>query len=264
MAMRQVDPQPPCTIDTASATRRAALGRLLLASLGLGAAVDGLAAEPQARAWSAPPSTDVETRELAFSNGGVSLAGTLFVPRGRAAVAAVVVAHAASSPTRALPLYRHLVELLPPLGVAAFVYDRRGSGASGGDLEGSDYATLADDAIAAQRMLEQQPGIDARRIGFWGLSQGGWIAVLAGARSASTAFVVSVSAPMTTPDAQMNFAVANLLSVEGYPPSDVEQAIGVRRAVDAYFRGELDRASAQKALDAAKARPWFDRIYMGT
>jgi alpha/beta superfamily hydrolase len=178
-------------------------------------------------------------------------------------VPVVVVTHAASSPTRDLPLYRHLIELLPTLGVAAFVYDRRGSGASGGELAASDYPTLADDAIAAQRMLEKLPAVDPRRIGFWGLSQGGWIAVLAGARSASTAFVISVSAPMTTPDAQMNFAVANLLSVEGYSHADVEQAVGARRAVDAYLRGELDRASAQKALDAARARPWFDRVYMG-
>jgi hypothetical protein len=45
---------------------------------------------------------------------------------------------------------------------------------------------------------------------------------------------------MTTPDAQMNFAVANLLSVEGYSRSDIEKAVGARRAVDAYLRGELD------------------------
>jgi pimeloyl-ACP methyl ester carboxylesterase len=58
--------------------------------------------------------------------------------------------------------------------------------------------------------------------------------------------------------------VANILSVEGYSRDDIEAALGARRAVDAYFRGELDRASAQRALDAAKARPWFDRVYLGT
>ena len=264
MRMRRVDQQPLCGIEAEACSRRAALAWVLLASLGLAEAVEAPAAESTAPAWSAPASMAVERRELSFSNGATSLSGTLFAPSGRGRVPVVVVAHAASSPTRDLPLYRHLTELLPPLGVAVFVYDRRGSGASGGDLASSDYPTLADDAIAAQRMLERDARIDPRRIGFWGLSQGGWLAVLAGARSPSTAFVISVSAPMTTPDAQMNFAVANLLRVEGYAPSDIEQAVGARRAVDACLRGEVDRASAQKALDAAKARPWFDRIYMGT
>jgi pimeloyl-ACP methyl ester carboxylesterase len=262
--MRRANQEPRCDIETASASRRTALARLLLASLGLSDAIAATAAEAATPPWKAPASIAVEARELAFSNGATSLSGTLFVPRGRSRVPAVVVTHAASSPTRDLPLYRHLIELLPPLGLATFVYDRRGSGASRGELAASDYATLADDAIAAQRMLERLPAVDPRRIGFWGLSQGGWIAVLAGARSPSAAFVISVSAPMTTPDAQMNFAVANMLSVEGYSQADVEQAVGARRAVDAYLRGELDRASAQKALEAAKARPWFDRVYMGT
>jgi cephalosporin-C deacetylase-like acetyl esterase len=177
-------------LETAACSRRAVLARLFLASLGLANAFAAAAAEPAAPPWNAPASTAVEARELVFDNGGASLGGTLFAPRGRTGVAAVIVAHAASSPTRDLPLYRHLIELLPPLGVAVFVYDRRGSGASGGDLGASDYSTLADDAIAAQRMLEKQTTIDARRIGFWGLSQGGWIAVLAAARSPSAAFVV--------------------------------------------------------------------------
>ena len=262
--MRRVDGEPEGGVGTASRSRRDALGRLLLASLGIADAVAASEAEPAASPWSAPASTAVDVRELVFVNAGVSLRGTLHAPRGRGGVPAVVVAHAASSPTRDLPLYGHLIELLPPLGIAVFVYDRRGSGASGGDLAASDYPMLADDAIAAQKMLAAQaPLIDPRRIGFWGLSQGGWLAVLAGARSASTAFVVSVSAPMTTPDVQMNFAVANILRVEGYAASDIEQALGARRAVDAWFRGELDRAKAQQALDAASARPWFDRVYLG-
>jgi hypothetical protein len=143
-------------------------------------------------------------------------------------VPVVVVTHAASSPTRDLPLYRHLIELLPTLGVAAFVYDRRGSGASGGEARRERLPTLADDAIAAQRMLEKLPAVDPRRIGFWGLSQEAGSPCWRQHEALPTAFVISVSAPMTTPDAQMNFAVANLLSVEGYSHADVEQAVGAR------------------------------------
>ena len=152
--------------------------------------------------------------------------------------------------------------MLPPLGIAVFVFDRRGSGKSGGKLENSDYTMLADDGISAQRMLAQDHRIDPRRIGFWGLSQGGWLSLLAASRSPQAAFAISISAPMTTPDVQMNFAVANILRIKGFSQSDIDQAIATRTAIDDFQRGKRDRASAQGILDAATTRPWFVHTYL--
>lgn len=213
--------------------------------------------------WSAPPSTLVETQELTFKNGEATLSGTLYTPKVAGRIPAVIAFHAASAPTRDNPLYRHLVELLPPLKIAVFVFDRRGSGRSAGKLEESDYTMLADDGIAAQRMLAQDRRIDPRRIGFWGLSQGGWLSLLAASRSPQAAFAISASAPMTTPDLQMNFAVANILRIRGFSQADIDQAIAARTAVDDFQRGKRDRASAQGILDAAIPKPWFEHTYMG-
>ena len=213
--------------------------------------------------WSAPPTAVVDTQELTIQSGAVKLSGTLYTPRVEGRVPAVIALHAASSPTRDFPLYRHLVEMLPPLGIAVFIFDRRGSGKSGGKLADSDYTMLADDGIAAQRMLATAPRIDARRIGFWGLSQGGWLSLLAASRSPQAAFAISISAPMTTPDVQMNFAVANILRIRGFPQADIDQALATRSAVDDFMRGKRDRASTQEVLDAATAQPWFEYIYMG-
>ena len=241
-----------------------ALGALL--AVALPAAAAGVAAPGAADGalppWSAPPSTLVEVHERTFRSGDVVLAGTLHVPRVETRVPAVVVLHAASSPERMNPLYKHLIAMLPPMKVAVFVFDRRGSGRSAGSLEDSDYEMLADDGIAAQRLLAQDPRIDPQRIGYWGLSQGGWLALLAASRCPRTAFAVSVSAPMTTPDVQMNFAVANILRIKGYSQADIDEAIAVRTAVDDFQRGKRDRASAQKLLDAAIMKPWFEFIYM--
>ena len=123
-------------------------------------------------------------------------------------------------------------------------------------------AALTDDGIAALRMLAQDPTVDPRRIGFWGLSQGGWLSLLAASRSPKAAFAVSVSAPMTTPDVQMNFAVANILRIKGYPQMDIDQALAARTAVDDFLRGKLGRATAQKILDATTTKPWFEHIYL--
>ncbi len=212
--------------------------------------------------WSAESSTVVDAQERTFQSAGVTLSGTLYVPKVEGRIPAVIVFHAASSPTRDNPLYVHLAEMLPPLGIAVFVFDRRGSGKSGGTIENTDYTTLADDGISAQRMLAQDTRIDARRIGFWGLSQGGWLSLLAASRSPQAAFAIAISAPMTTPDVQMNFAVANILRIKGYSQSDVDQAIATRSAVDDFLRGRRDRASTQRMLDAATIKPWFVHTYL--
>lgn len=226
----------------------------------------GIAANAQepdmTAAWRAPATTEIEISEKTFSNGPAHLSGSLYAPKGARNIPAVVVFHPASEPTRDLAVFSHLKQMLPPLGIAVFVFDRRGSGKSGTKSAEGDYEALADDGIAAQKMLAHDPRIDPKRIGFWGLSQGGWLALLAASRSPQTAFAIAVSAPMTTPDVQMIFAVANILRIEGYPQHDIDIAVAARKAVDDFERGKLDRATAQKRLDAAIAKPWFDQLYM--
>ena len=74
--------------------------------------------------------------------------------------------------------------------------------------------------------------------------------MLAGARSPSTAFVISVLAPMTTPDAQMNFAVANLLSVEGYSRRDVDPWVPVSLSVERLAATSAGRPNVETVVIA--------------
>jgi dipeptidyl aminopeptidase/acylaminoacyl peptidase len=226
------------------------------------AVLPGFAQNPPSPSWRATASANVIVEERSFASRGAQLSGTLYIPRASKPVPAIVVLHSASSATRDLPLYRHLIEMLPPLGIGVFLYDRRGSGQSGGNLTTSDYSILADDAIAAQQMLAKDPRIDRRRTGFWGLSQGGWVALLAATRSSSTAFAVSISAPLTPPDVQMNFAVGNILRIRGFTEEDVAQAVAARTAIDDFMRGRRDRASTQAILDQAATRSWFEHAYL--
>ena len=212
--------------------------------------------------WSAKPSVSVSSTELGFNNGSVHLSGTLYAPNVAGKVPALVVFHAALTPTRDLALYKHLVTMLPPMGIAVFLYDRRGSGKSDGPMADGDYTILADDGISALRMLARNSRIDAKKIGFWGLSQGGWLSLLAASRCPEAAFAISISAPMTTPDLQMIFAVANILRIKRFSQGDIDIAVRARKGVDDFERGKLDRKTAQERLDAAITKPWFDLIYM--
>ena len=213
--------------------------------------------------WSAPATTKVTTEERRFISGDTELAGTLHMPASRKPVAAVVVTHSASSPLRTASLYDHLETALPALGIAVFVYDRRGSGRSGTKTAGGDFTLLADDAIAAVRSLKADARIDPKRIGIWGLSQGGWIGPLAASRSPDIAFVIAVSAPVVTADVQMLFSSTNHLMANGHSQAEIDQMVATRKAVDDYMRGSGTREAAQKMIDAARTQPWFKYTYMG-
>jgi pimeloyl-ACP methyl ester carboxylesterase len=212
--------------------------------------------------WQVPATTNIDAEQRTFRNGDATLSGTLYTPHGGRNLSAVVVFHGAGFPLRDTPLYRHLPAMLAPLGIAVFIFDRRGSGRSGGVLQESDYAMLADDGIAARRMLDEDSRIDRARIGYWGLSQGGWISMLAAQRDPHAAFAISVSAPLTSPEPQMLFAIANSLRIKGYPQAEIDAAVNARSVIAAYYRGETDRPHAQAALDTVLNRPWFDLTYL--
>src|SRR5215813_6141193 len=96
--------------------------------------------------------------------------------------------------------------------------------------------------------------VDPNRIGFWGLSQGGWLAVLAAGRSKDAAFAISVSAPLVTADEQMQFATRNLLTVRGYSSLDVQDMLVARRAWIQYLHRKGSREEAVEALRKAEAK----------
>lgn len=213
-------------------------------------------------AWHVEGTTATVAQEIQFTNGDAQLAGTVYRPANGDHLPAVVVLHDASVPARASALYRHLAESLPAMGIAVLIYDRRGTGASSGSLQSISYETLADDAIAGKNALAKLPQINPAKIGFWGLSQGGWLAVLAAGRSKDAAFAISVSAPLVTPAQQMEFATTNLLTIRGYSSEDVKQMVDARKAWAGYLRGTNSRAAAVDALQKAETQPWFKLSFL--
>ena len=54
---------------------------------------------------------------------------------------------------------------------------------------------LTGDAAAAVAWLRRRPEVDPRRVGIFGVSEGGWVAPHLAARLPSIAFVITLSAP---------------------------------------------------------------------
>lgn len=209
--------------------------------------------------WFAPGSLEVEEQDIEFSaEDGAVLSGTLRVPAGMQNAPAVVIPQQTRTHYRDNPLYLQTARVFNAIGFAAFVYDRRGKGKSGGEMPQTDYHLLAGDAVAARQAIAATDYVDADRIGFWGISQSGWISMEAAAMGGA-AFVVVVSSPLTTPGQQMKVFTRNLALIHGHGEEAAEQAGALWHAVmDQYMRGEIEYEQARNLLREAEEQPWFE------
>ncbi len=89
---------------------------------------------------------------------------------------------------------RLLVRPLLDAGVAVLIYDKPGHGLSEGDGEGTIF-DRADIASAGLDLLASWAGVDARRIGLVGFSNGMWSVPMLAARRPDVAFVAGIGAP---------------------------------------------------------------------
>lgn len=200
--------------------------------------------------------------EIAFQNEAVLLKGTLTKADINTPCPVLIVTHTSNAGTRDFDVYQHLTELLPTHGLAVFLYDRRGSGDSTGDFESASFFDLAADAQAAIDQLKVRSDIDPKRIGVWGMSQGGWIVPLVATKSAEVAFVVAVSAVGVSPAEQMSYSAEYELRKRGFPEEALRQMSELHALVNKYYRGKADRSQVQKKLDASRQETWFPFAYL--
>lgn len=190
-----------------------------------------------------------------FASGDITLAGTLVLPERSQPHAAVVLVHGSGPQKRDLFTARWFAAE----GIAALAYDKRGVGESGGDFRKVPFMELCDDGLGAIKYLKSRKEIDAKRMGVWGLSQGGWLGPLAASRSADVAFVIAVSGPGVSPGEQMIVYYANELREQGVDEGDVREASTVRRDIWGYMSSGLGYERVKARLDEARTRPWYKR-----
>jgi len=141
-----------------------------------------------------------ETDVMIPANGAM-LAGSITEPLGAGPHPGIVIVHGAEPGERYF--YDIWVGIYAGLGLDVLTYDKRGIGASTGRYPGEfptdeSLQVYADDAASALGFLAAWPGVDLKRVGLHGGSQGGWTVPLAIMRHAGASFAVLVSAPATT------------------------------------------------------------------
>ncbi|MGE5537282.1 MAG: alpha/beta hydrolase family protein [Gemmatimonas sp.] len=145
-------------------------------------------------------------------SGGIPLAGSLMLPTAAApgGTPAILLLQGSGPtdrdgnqrPALVTDLERQVAELLASEGVASLRYDKRGMHENRSTMpaDAKDlpsffaWSAFVDDARAALRFLSAQPGIDDRRVGVLGHSEGGLFAVALSA-SESPRILVLASTP---------------------------------------------------------------------
>lgn len=170
----------------------------------------------------APKPPTVE--EVRFTSGDFELAGELTLPASPGPHPAVIVVHGSGPQTRSsTPGTDVVLDRFGAEGFAVLTWDKPGSGRSIGEFDPEQTlrqraAILADGV----RLLNERPDINPDRIGFWGLSQAGWVMPLALELVDDVAFMVVVSGGGEDSIEQLGYQLGRQVVCEGRTPEQGE------------------------------------------
>lgn len=197
--------------------------------------------------------------DTTFQSNGVRLAGRLLLPKGSGKVPVVVLVHG-SERDSALDTYA-LQRMFPAQGIGAFVYDKRGTGVSGGKYT-QNFVVLADDAVAAMREAKRLAGPRLGRIGYQGGSEGGWVVPLA-ANSVPVDFAIVSFGLAVSIVQEDQESVALDMYFHHRSAADTAKALELARAGEHVI--ETGGTSGYEAFDALRRKyrsePWYKDVH---
>jgi len=220
------------------------------------------------------------------SVSGVTLAGTLSLPRGKGPFPGVVLISGTGRNSRDEEVLGHkwflvLADFLTRRGYAVLRYDKRGVAASTGDFGAATTADFAADAEMAFNYLTRQPGVDSGHVGLLGHSEGGVIAPFVAVSNRKVAFVITVGGPAVRGDQLFALQKAAISRAYGAPEDYIAKRAAFDRQMYALIRNTptnqnplplvqklVDEGVAEKLIDNEEAKglamsatsPW-DRYF---
>lgn len=202
----------------------------------------------------------LQVRDTVFAgDGGTKLVGRLLLPEGDAVAPLVVLVHGAEDSSARQ--WDFMQRQLPAEGVAAFVYDKRGTGDSEGRYT-QDYSVLANDAVAAMREARRLAGDRAGRSGYRGGSQGGWVAPLAATRMPVDFVVVGYGLAVSAIEEDREATILQM-QLKGHGADVIESALEIVDAAAVVVRSGFSEGI--EAFDAIRGKyrdaPWYKDVY---
>ncbi|MGH8945697.1 MAG: alpha/beta hydrolase family protein [Acidimicrobiia bacterium] len=200
-----------------------------------------------------------ERKEVEFQWSGLTLAGTLHLPRSVGPHPAVLMMQGSGPADRDNDEYfTPIRETFLERDIAVFSFDKPGVGESTGDWR--DYALegRAQQARAALDHLSSLADIDGERVGIWGHSQGGWLAQILASRLPELAFAIANSGPAIGLEAQDLFGCEHSMRAGGHSETEIEEALRFLRSLHSQALMETDYAEVEELLlRPARGESWY-------
>lgn len=205
--------------------------------------------------------------EVTFKNdkAGITLAGTLTLPKKEGSYPAVVLVTGSGAQNRDSELLGHksflvLSDYFTRNGFAVLRYDDRGTAASKGTFEGATTQDFATDADAAFKYLLTRKEINKNKIGIAGHSEGGLIAPIVAGNNPAVAFIVLMAGTGIPGDELLLLQNFLINKAEGMPEEELNKMSVILKNGYAVIKHEQDPALMKVKLKAVfneQMRPLF-------
>lgn len=141
------------------------------------------------------------------------------------------------------------------LGVATLSWDKRGVGT--GDWSEPDFEALAADAAAALRWAVGRPDVDPSRAGYWGSSQGGWVAPIAATEEPAPVYLVVRAGPGVSSGEAFVHEVRQENRQEGLEGIELDHATTLLEEIQRLATGGRPLAATDALVAPYLEEPWY-------
>jgi len=152
-------------------------------------------------------------------------------------------------------------EVLADAGSVVLRHDKPGCGGSPGHWTDQTMEDRARESLGAIDVLRDHPYCNQQPVGLYGISQGGWVALLAAALEPSAVdFVVCHSGPGTTPAEQERDRTETSLQADGHDGRAAADAMAWfdRRATRLMNGEQLDSILSEQ--EQHRAEQWYETL----
>jgi len=200
--------------------------------------------------------------EVRFQSG-VTLVGTLRVPLTKDKHPAVFLMQGSGATDREAESF--YADHFARQGIVTLVYDKRGTGNSGGDYRDESINDYAAEALAGIHYLQSRSEVNPKRVGLYGRSHGGIVAPLAASLSNDVAFIINVSGAGVPPYQQVTYQAEAQMRRDGFSETDIAEAVTYMN-----LKWEVARTGGegwdklQVATQNARDKKWLARAQPAT
>jgi len=193
---------------------------------------------------------DTRREELTVDAGEVKLGATLYLPEGHGPFPVIVIVPAGALGRTAAATFPNF---FVAEGFGVLVYDRRPGSAP--------FTTYAADAVAAVEHLRRRADVDARNVGLWGHSQGGWLSLVAASESPAISFVIDHSGMLVLAWQQELYRLAAEARADGVEAEDVARAVGFEALLMTVAATGKRWSEVAETMRANEQAPWMKLVY---